>query len=87
MAFAIVIISGCTLYLFAPNASPVLPNPVITSSNTNTIPCLSHVALSFSKYPFGGTRVPVDPAIGSTKQPAIDSGPYMSTNLCKSSAK
>ena len=48
---------------------------------------LSQVALSFSKYPLGGTNVPVEPAIGSTKQPAIDSGPYISTKRCKSSAK
>ena len=59
----------------------------MTSSNISTIPYLSHVALIFSKYPFGGTNVPVEPAIGSTKHAAIYSGPYISTNLCRSSAK
>ena len=81
MAFAIVIISGCTLYFTAPNDFPVLPKPVITSSKTRTIPYLSQISLSLSKYPIGGTMVPVEPAMGSTKHPAIDSGPYISTNL------
>ena len=49
IAFAKVTISGWTLYLTAPNDFPVLPKPVMTSSNTSTIPYLSHVALIFSK--------------------------------------
>ena len=68
-------ISGVTPNACDPKASPILPQPVITSSKIKRIPCLSQIVLSFCKYPFGGTRVPVDPATGSTIQAAIFSPP------------
>ena len=63
--------SGVTPNSCAPNADPVLPHPVITSSKINKILCLSQSSLNLCKYPTGGTRVPVDPAIGSTIHAAI----------------
>ena len=50
------------------------------------MPCLSQISLSLCKYPFGGTRVPVDPAIGSTIHAAIFSDPKFVQILSKSSA-
>ena len=86
VAFAIVIISGVTPYSCDANGEPVLPHPVITSSKINNMPCLSQISLSLCKYPFGGTRVPVDPAIGSTIHAAIFSDPKFVQILSKSSA-
>ena len=86
VAFAIVIMSGVTPNSCAPKADPVLPQPVITSSKIRSIPCLSQISLKRFKYPFGGTKVPVDPAIGSTIQAAIFSPPKFVANLSKSSA-
>ena len=59
---------------------------MITSSNTNNIPCLSQISLNLCKYPFGGTNVPVDPAIGSTMHAAIFSDPKFVQILSRSSA-
>ena len=78
--------SGVTPYSILAKEDPVLPHPVITSSKIKSIPCLSHVSLNFCKYPFGGTNVPVDPAIGSTMHAAIFSGPKLIAILSKSSA-
>ena len=49
VAFAIVIISGVTPYSCEAKGDPVLPQPVITSSNTNNIPCLSQISLNLCK--------------------------------------
>ncbi len=43
MPFAIVMRSGVTPKLWAANALPVRPNPVITSSNTSRMPCASQM--------------------------------------------
>ena len=74
VALAIVIISGVTPNSCAPKAEPVLPHPVITSSKIKSIPCLSQISLRRFRYPFGGTKIPVDPAIGSTIHAAISPG-------------
>ena len=78
--------SGVTPYSCEANGEPVLPQPVITSSKIKSIPCLSQISLNLCKYPFGGTNVPVDPAIGSTIQAAIFSAPKFIQILSKSSA-
>ena len=67
-------ISGVTPNSCAPKADPVRPQPVMTSSKINNILCLSQISLSLFRYPFGGTKIPVDPAIGSTIQAAISPG-------------
>ena len=46
---AIVIISGITLNLSAAKALPILPNPQITSSKINKMPCLVQISLNSSK--------------------------------------
>ena len=66
-ALAMVMMSGVTPKLCAAKFWPVRPRPVITSSNTSTMPCWSQISRSRARYPFGGTRQPVDPAMGSTK--------------------
>ena len=86
VAFAIVKISGVTPNSWEANAEPVLPQPVITSSKIKSIPCLSQISLNLCKYPFGGTKVPVDPAIGSTIQADIFSDPKFVQILSKSFA-
>ena len=58
----------------------------MTSSKIKIMPCLSQISLSLCKYPFGGTKVPVDPAIGSTIHAAIFSPPKFVQILSKSSA-
>ena len=63
--------SGVTPNSWAANGEPVLPQPVITSSKINRMPCLLQISLSRFKYPFGGTKIPVEPAMGSTMQAAI----------------
>ena len=78
--------SGVTPYSCDANGDPVLPQPVITSSKIKSIPCLSQISLNLCRYPFGGTNVPVDPAIGSTIQAAIFSAPKFIQILSKSSA-
>ena len=78
--------SGMTSKASEPNFFPVLPQPVITSSNINNIPYLSQISLNLFKYPLGGTNVPVEPAMGSTIHAAIFSGPIFIANLSKSSA-
>ena len=45
------------------------------------------ISLSFCKYPFGGTKVPVDPAIGSTIHAAMFSPPKFAQIVSKSFAK
>ena len=87
VALAIVIISGVTPNSSAPNLEPVLPQPVMTSSKIKSIPCLSQISLSFCKYPFGGTKVPVDPAIGSTIHAAIFSPPKFAQIVSRSFAR
>ena len=47
---------------------------------------MSQISLNLCKYPFGGTSVPVDPAIGSTMQAAIFSDPKFVQILSRSSA-
>ena len=79
--------SGVTSNDCAAKVSPVLPQPVITSSNISRIPCLSQISRSFFKYPFGGTREPVEPAIGSTIHAAIFSQPILAAIRSRSSAK
>ena len=59
----------------------------MTSSKINKIPCLSQICLSFCKYPFGGTKVPVDPAMGSTIHAAIFSPPKFAHIVSKSLAQ
>ena len=79
--------SGVTPYSCEAKGDPVLPHPVITSSNINKIPCLSQISLNLYKYPFGGTNVPVEPAIGSTIHAAIFSPPKFAHIVSKSLAK
>ena len=80
-------ISGVTSNACEANGAPILPHPVITSSKIRRIPCLSHISLSLLRYPFGGTKVPVDPATGSTIQAATFSGPIFIAILSKSFAR
>ena len=80
-------ISGQTSKAWAANGAPILPQPVITSSKIKRIPCLSQISLSLFKYPFGGTKVPVDPATGSTIHAAIFSAPMLPAILSRSSAR
>ena len=59
----------------------------MTSSKIKSIPCLLHISLKRFKYPFGGTRVPVEPATGSTIHAAIFSAPIFPAILSKSLAR
>ena len=86
VALAIVIKSGVTPNSWEPKGEPVLPHPVITSSKINKISYLSQISLNLCKYPFGGTKVPVDPAIGSIMQAEIFSAPKFAQILSKSFA-
>ena len=51
------------------------------------ISCSVHISLIFFKYPFGGIKTPVDPAIGSVIKAAICSAPCFSIIRFKSSAR
>ena len=62
--------SVMTLKLCAANALPVRPNPQMTSSKMSKMPWASQISRNRSKYPLGGTKIPVEPAMGSTKQAA-----------------
>ena len=85
-ALAMVIMSGVTPKLCAAKALPVRPKPQITSSKTKRISFSSQISRSRSRYPLGGTRIPVDPAMGSMKQAAMVCPPTSSTMRCRSSA-
>ena len=61
-----VIMSGVTPYLSAPQAAPVRPKPVMTSSKINRMPYFVQISRSRCRYPFGGISTPVEPATGST---------------------
>ena len=67
--------SGITPKRSHAKLAPSLPNPVITSSKIRRIPCLVQISRSRSKYPIGGIRTPVEPAIGSTITAAMLAGP------------
>ena len=81
-----VIMSGITPYRSAANGVPDRPNPVITSSKISRIPCLVQISRSRSRYPFGGTSTPVDPATGSTITAAIVEASCSATIRSSSSA-
>ena len=59
---------------------------MITSSNTSRIEFASQISRNRFRYPFGGTRQPVEPAIGSTKHAAMFSAPYRLMKRTRSSA-
>ena len=82
-----VMMSGVTPNAWPPKALPVRPKPQMTSSKISRMPWRSQISRIRFRYPFGGTRMPNEPAIGSITQAAMVSAPYSSTWRCRSSAR
>ena len=69
-----VTISGSTFTFVAPNISPVLPNPVWTSSKINKMLCFLVISLSFLRNPLDAGMYPPSPSWISTTIAAISLG-------------
>ena len=85
MPFAQVTRSGSIPQRVLANHSPVRPNPVITSSATNSTPVSRQTARASSRYPGGGAYTPPAPITGSQKNAATRSAPSRSI-VARSSA-
>jgi hypothetical protein len=70
-AFAVVMMSGATPYMFAANGKPVRPTPHCTSSKIKIEPFSLHRNRSASRNAFGMSTAPATPCTGSTITAAV----------------
>jgi len=70
-AFAVVIMSGVTPYIFAANGWPTRPIPHCTSSKISTVPVSSQRRRSASRNSLPRSTAPASPCTGSTMTAAV----------------
>ena len=86
MPLAQVMMSGSSPKRPLANHAPHRPNPVITSSATNSTPVSRHTARAADRYPWGAGYTPPAPITGSQKNAATLSSPTCSIIERRSSA-